>query len=373
VFATWPGGTMTLDATNASQNGLDSQRVALGNASGGNGSSYLKIDFVRLRRATDVPLTIAIGSGTIALTSPDGGESWAAGSTHSITWASDGLDSVKIELSSNGGSTFPTTIAASRNASDSTYSWTLPVGLTPGTTYRIRVSDVLDTSIKDISTASFTVRVPATMAVTLDKAYVFAFRQGLQTINATVAITGGDNANAVLQSITSNEGDAGLSSTDIANDIQNASTGTYDTSFALRCEGITVDRIYTIVYRLRDGVNTIEYDTLRIPVLSKLGGVSASGQQGLSGVTLGAPNPVILTSTSQFTYTLTQATRVVLKVFTPRGKWFKNIDYGNKSAGTHVVNWDGKGANGQFLPNGPYLVQLVTPDGSVATAIILQR
>jgi hypothetical protein len=211
------------------------------------------------------------------------------------------------------------------------------------------------------------------MTVALDKSYVFAFRQGLQTVNATVAITGGDSPSAVLQSITSNEADAGLSSSDIANDIQNASTGIYDTSFALRCEGITVDRIYTIVYRLRDGANIIENDTVRIPVLSKLGGVSASGQQGLPGVTLGAPNPTTLTSTSQITYTLAQAARVILKVFTPRGKWFKNIDYGNKNAGTHVVTWDGKGANGEYLPNGPYLVQLVTPDGSIATAIILQR
>jgi hypothetical protein len=372
VFATWPGGQTDLDATNGSQNALDSHNVALGNAQGGNGSSYLAVNYVRVRRATDVPLTITIG-GSIDLASPNGGESWAAGSTHAITWTSDGVDSVKIELSSNGGSTFPTTIVASRPASDSTYSWTLPVGLTPGSTYRIRVRDVLDSSLNDVSSASFTVRSPATMTVTLDKSYVFAFRQGLQTVNATVAITGGDNPNALLQSITSNEADAGLSSSDIANDIQNASTGTYDTSFALRCEGITVDRIYTIVYRLRDGSNTIENDTVRIPVLSKLGGVSASGQQGIPGVPLAAPDPTILTSTSQLTYTLTQAARVVLKVFTPRGKWFKNIDYGNKSAGTHVITWDGRGADGQYRPNGPYLIQLVTPGGSIATAIILQR
>jgi uncharacterized repeat protein (TIGR02543 family) len=74
------------------------------------------------------------------LTSPVGGESWAVGSTHNITWtATDNIvvANVDLALSTDGGATFPVAIASAL-ANTGTYAWTLP--FTPSATARVRVT-----------------------------------------------------------------------------------------------------------------------------------------------------------------------------------------------------------------------------------------
>ena len=77
---------------------------------------------------------------TASVTSPAGGETWKAGSSHAITWtASDnvGVTSIDLAWSTDGGASYPNTIAAGLSNSGS-YSWTVPN--TPGSTNRIRVT-----------------------------------------------------------------------------------------------------------------------------------------------------------------------------------------------------------------------------------------
>lgn len=98
----------------------------------------------------------ATPTATIAVTSPNGGEVWYTGSSKSITWNSTNLtNDVKIELSTNGGSSY-TTLATVANSGS--YSWTLPG--TTSTTCRIRVSDATDSAPLDISDANFTIANP---------------------------------------------------------------------------------------------------------------------------------------------------------------------------------------------------------------------
>jgi len=99
----------------------------------------------------------------ITVTSPNGGETWIANSTHNITWtSSDFTGNVKIELSVDSGANW-TTIAASVTNSGS-YSWTVPS--TPSTTCLIRVSDAADGTPSDVSDAVFRID-PETEEVTL--------------------------------------------------------------------------------------------------------------------------------------------------------------------------------------------------------------
>ena len=75
----------------------------------------------------------------VTVTSPAGGESWAAGSLHNITWtATDNVavTTVDLALSINGGTSFPTSLATGI-ANSGTFSWNVPVTLT--STARIRV------------------------------------------------------------------------------------------------------------------------------------------------------------------------------------------------------------------------------------------
>jgi len=95
----------------------------------------------------------------VAVTSPDGGEDWKAGSTHAITWsASDdvGVTAVDLAYSTNGGASFPNSIASGL-ANSGSYSWTVPNA--PGTALRVRVRarDAAGNLGADSSAASFTI------------------------------------------------------------------------------------------------------------------------------------------------------------------------------------------------------------------------
>jgi beta-lactamase superfamily II metal-dependent hydrolase len=90
----------------------------------------------------------------ITVTSPNGGESWAGGSAHAITWTSQDISNVKLEYSLNNGSTW-TVIASSAAASTGSYTWTVPNVAT--TQARVRISDALSGTPTDTSTNVFTI------------------------------------------------------------------------------------------------------------------------------------------------------------------------------------------------------------------------
>ncbi len=74
----------------------------------------------------------------VALTSPDGGEDWKAGSSHAITWtATDavGVTGVDLAYSTDGGASFPNAIATGL-ANTGSYPWTVPNA--PGSAVRVR-------------------------------------------------------------------------------------------------------------------------------------------------------------------------------------------------------------------------------------------
>ena len=91
----------------------------------------------------------------VNLTSPNGGETWVGGMTYNITWVSANVNSVKIEYSTNSGTSW-TTIVSSTPASAGTYAWTVP--LTTSTSCKIRLSDSSSiSSITDTSNAVFAI------------------------------------------------------------------------------------------------------------------------------------------------------------------------------------------------------------------------
>lgn len=107
-------------------------------------------------------ITVASPSSTVSITSPVGGESWCPGTSKNITWTSSGITNVKIELSSDGGGSFPTSLIASTPAAAGTWSWSIPAGQTPGTLYKVRISDAANASVNSVSASNFTVPANAT-------------------------------------------------------------------------------------------------------------------------------------------------------------------------------------------------------------------
>lgn len=109
---------------------------------------------------TDTVVTVSNTSGPFQVTSPNTNVSWAGGSNQTVTWnvnnttaAPVSCANVKISMSTDGGQTFPTVLAAS-TANDGSESVTIPIGTT--TTARIKV-EAVGNIFFDISNTNFTV------------------------------------------------------------------------------------------------------------------------------------------------------------------------------------------------------------------------
>jgi len=110
--------------------------------------------------------TTTSATAQLAVTDPNGGESFVMGADPAITWTSSGDvgSSVKIELLKAG--VVSQTISTS-TPNDGTYSsWTIPSTLATGTDYRIRVTSTVSGSITDTSNNYFTISPASTIAVT---------------------------------------------------------------------------------------------------------------------------------------------------------------------------------------------------------------
>jgi len=108
----------------------------------------------QIQHSTQVALTV-ITPEAITVTAPDGGEEWCGGGSQNITWSSSGIDTVKIEYSTNNGSNW-TTEAEKFPAAGGSYSWTVPDA--PSQQCLIRICDAEDGTPCDQSDAAFTIR-----------------------------------------------------------------------------------------------------------------------------------------------------------------------------------------------------------------------
>lgn len=94
------------------------------------------------------------GTKSVTVTQPNGGETYAGGSSQTIRWTSANVANVKLEYTLNG-STW-TQITASTAASAGQYAWTVPNSAS--TAARVRVTEAGGT-VSDVSNAAFTITV----------------------------------------------------------------------------------------------------------------------------------------------------------------------------------------------------------------------
>ena len=109
---------------------------------------------------TDMTVTVTNTSGPFKVTSPNTNVTWAGGSTQTIMWDVAGTTgppvscaAVKISLSTDGGTTFPTVLSAS-TPNDGSEALTIPNVAT--TTARVKV-EAVDNIFFDISDSDFTI------------------------------------------------------------------------------------------------------------------------------------------------------------------------------------------------------------------------
>ena len=101
--------------------------------------------------------TFTVTPQSITVTAPNGGEDWAPGSLHTITWLSVGeFEAVKIEYSENAGVTWQVIAASTPN--DGNHPWTIPPAETEQAL--VRISDATDASPSDVSNSVFAILTP---------------------------------------------------------------------------------------------------------------------------------------------------------------------------------------------------------------------
>lgn len=108
----------------------------------------------------DAVVTVSNTSGPFAVTAPNTAVTWTAGAAVNVTWSVNGTTAapvscanVKISLSTDGGLTFPTVLAAS-TANDGSETITVPS--VTSTTCRVKV-EAVGNIFFDISNANFTI------------------------------------------------------------------------------------------------------------------------------------------------------------------------------------------------------------------------
>lgn len=123
----------------------------------------VRISSVNVPAITDVSnANFAIASPFIAVTYPNGGETWFLTENETITWTSGGFTgNVNIDLSRNGGSSYESLY--SNTANDGSQSWAVAGTLTSQA--RIRIRSVSNSAIRDSSDANFSIATPSVTVV----------------------------------------------------------------------------------------------------------------------------------------------------------------------------------------------------------------
>ncbi|CAN5880718.1 zinc-dependent metalloprotease family protein [soil metagenome] len=215
----------------------------------------------------DMVVTVSAASGPFAVSVPNTAVSYAGGSTQTITWAVASTTAapvscanVKISLSTDGGQTFPTVLAAS-TPNDGTEALVIPN--TPTTTARIKI-EAVGNIFFDICNTNFTITAGSSCGAPTGLA-----SSSISTTGATV------NWTAVSGAV-SYDVDYKLTSTSTWT---NAATATTSTSVAI--SGLTASAVYD--WRVRtncssasSGYTAAQFTTAAVPVCNAPAGLTSS-------------------------------------------------------------------------------------------------
>jgi hypothetical protein len=144
------GTTWTAIITSTANDGDYSWTVA----APASANSRIRITSTTMAAATDTSnAAFTLQMPVVNLTSPNGGETWTVGSVHPITWTSDVIGNLRIEVSRDGGVTWTTLTSSAPNTG--TYNWT--VTSPPTATALIRITSVSVAGVTDTSNAVFVI------------------------------------------------------------------------------------------------------------------------------------------------------------------------------------------------------------------------
>ncbi|MBN1638579.1 MAG: hypothetical protein JW866_06420, partial [Ignavibacteriales bacterium] len=175
----------------------------------------------------------------ITVNYPNGGEVLNKNVLYTITWDDNLSENVRIELYKGG--VFNSTIINS-TPSNGSYDWTIPIGLTTGTDYRIRITSTTNGTLYDESNADFSIR----------DAIIITYPNGGEILNKNTSykITWNDN---LSENVKIDLYKGGVFDSEIVN--STTSNGSYDWTIP---SGVVTGTDYRI--RITSTTNGLLYD-----------------------------------------------------------------------------------------------------------------
>ena len=95
------------------------------------------------------------------MTVPNGGETWAAGTSQTILWTYTGNPGAAVRIELLKGGVLNLTIASSAvigTGGIGSYSWAIPLTQTAGADYTVRVTSTTNAAATDVSNGQFTIQ-----------------------------------------------------------------------------------------------------------------------------------------------------------------------------------------------------------------------
>jgi len=107
--------------------------------------------------------SLASANSTISVVSPNGGETWQAGSSASITWTYSGNPGSNVKIELYKGTSLNRTITSSTPIVNGSYPWQIPSDVAFGTDYLIKITSTASSSVSDVS-GYFTINASPTFS-----------------------------------------------------------------------------------------------------------------------------------------------------------------------------------------------------------------
>jgi hypothetical protein len=288
------------------------------------------------------------GPSAAALTvnSPNGGESWQAGSTHDITWTSTGsVGAVKIEFSSDQGASWNT--IANSTSNSGTYSWQVPN--ISSNNCLVRISEANDADPSDASDNTFSITALASLTL-------LAPNGGEKISTGASYQIKWNSSGAIDQVKLEFSPDGGTSWETIASSTPN--DGEEDWQVGNLVSNVCLIRIAEAL----DGNPFDQSDSL-FQIIDFSVGVQAGNSNGAVREFMLAnyPNPVRWSAANHeinIMYQLPQRSHVKLTLYDQLGRELIVLTNAEREAGVYHISWNGLDTRGELAPSGIYLYRL---------------
>jgi C1A family cysteine protease len=131
----------------------------------GTEKGYFMIDYSQMSNdvsfgASTQKYFLASTDSTIAVSTPNGSESWQAGTPQTITWSYTGNPGSSVKIDLYKGTSLNRTITSGTSAGSGgsgSYNWPIPADVIDGTDYRVNVTSTSYSSVSDMSNGYFTI------------------------------------------------------------------------------------------------------------------------------------------------------------------------------------------------------------------------